>query len=89
MGAMPVTWTEIDSFCSRSGINLGHWECQQLRMMSEEYCHYLSKGAEDGCQPPYARELTAEEFQEKAKKAQDEFDRFADLHNASLRNKNK
>ena len=89
MGAVPINWLEIDAFCRRSGIDLDHWGCQQLRKMSEEYCHYLSKGAEDGCQPPYSREMTEEEFKEKAKRAQDEFDRFADLHNASLQSKNK
>lgn len=61
MGAIPLTWSEVDSFCNRSGYSLQGWETEQLIQMSRDYCYMLSKGAKIGCPPPYQEGISDED----------------------------
>jgi hypothetical protein len=53
MGAVPLTWSELDSFICRSGYKLSGFESEMMIRMSRAYCVMLSKASENGCPAPY------------------------------------
>jgi len=53
MGRVPVGWTDVDSFCNRSGYDLTGWESEQLIKMSADFCYMLHKAGDLQCPPPY------------------------------------
>lgn len=63
-GAIPLTWQELDAYCSRSGANLDGWESEQIIAMSRAYVNMSRKADELNCHAPYVHELTEEQEQE-------------------------
>lgn len=61
MGAIPLTWSEVNSFCNGSGYPLNGWESEQIIKMSRAYCYMLSKGKKLGCPPPYQEGIDEED----------------------------
>ena len=53
MGAFPLTWGEVNSFSSSQSLRLTQWECEQLIMMSREYCSWVSKSKDKNCLSPW------------------------------------
>lgn len=49
----PLTWGEIKSFSDMQAESLNEWECDQLRLMSIEYCSWLRKGQSPSCASPW------------------------------------
>ena len=61
MGAIPLTWSEVNSFIDSSGYPLNGWEAEQLIKMSRTYCYMLSKAKKVGCPPPYQEGIEEEQ----------------------------
>lgn len=61
LGATPLTWTEIDAFCNRSGYKLRGWDVEQLIKMSRTYCSMLTKASKIGFPAPYQQGISSEE----------------------------
>lgn len=53
MGAVPVTWTEIDAWCRRGGVDLSPSEARLLRRLSVEYVSMSHKATENFHAPPW------------------------------------
>ena len=56
MGAFPLTWSEISAFSSSQALRLSQWECEQLIMMSREYCSFINKSKERHYPSPWDHE---------------------------------
>lgn len=52
-GTYPITWSEIKSYSLTRSLKLSEWECDQLIMMSREYCSWLIKGADKFLNSPW------------------------------------
>lgn len=53
MGMQPISWQELDAFCSRSVTGLNGWEAKQVMRMSRAYCSMHKKAEKPNCLPPY------------------------------------
>jgi hypothetical protein len=60
MGAIPLSATEIYSWCALSGVELEPWEFNSLRQMSQNYVSYLHIADASDAAPPYGS--VAQEF---------------------------
>jgi len=65
MGAIPLTWSEVNSFAHGSGYQLTGWQSEHLIKMSRDYCYMLSKGADVNCPAPYQEGYNAEDMKQK------------------------
>lgn len=63
MGAAPLTWQELNSYCSLLSIELTEWEAAQIMTMSRSYVSWLRKGEDPMMPAPYTREETEEEIE--------------------------
>jgi hypothetical protein len=54
MGIVPISWEELRAFRLENDLDLGVWERQTLKKMSEAYCAEYSLGTEPGRPAPYA-----------------------------------
>lgn len=61
MGAFALTWQELKAYSEMSKSNLTAWEADQIMMMSQLYCNYLSIGKKPSL-PPYEREFNEEDL---------------------------
>lgn len=66
MGANPLTWSEIDSFCRRSTFDLEDWQCETVINMSRNYLAWRNKGKDLFCPSPWdnRESLKNEEYQD-------------------------
>jgi len=65
MGAIPLTWSEIDSFTKRSGYQLNGWQAEHIIKMSCDYCYMLSKARKLGYPSPYQEGYDDEDEKQK------------------------
>lgn len=61
MGAVPLSWREIDSWCHRTSVNLPPWEARLLRQLSVEYLAEGRRAESENCPPPWRAEVTQRE----------------------------
>jgi hypothetical protein len=52
-GAVPLNWTELDSYVRRSGANLDDWDCETMIELSRAYASGLSAAKDPHMPPPY------------------------------------
>ena len=75
--AVPLTWTEVDSFCNRSGYQLTGWESEQIINMSRSYCYTLSKSSDINYPAPYQEGFDSEDsIEQMRKRVADQWDSF-------------
>ena len=53
MGAVALTYGELDAWCNRMGISLAPWESRFLRRLSSEYASESHKATTQGYQAPW------------------------------------
>lgn len=53
MGPAPITWTEIDAWCRRGGVDLSPSDARLLRRLSVEYVNESSKATANFHPPPW------------------------------------
>ncbi len=81
MGATPITWTEIDAYCRRGGIDLAPWEARLIRRLSAEYVSEAHKATENFYPAPWwpegevAEQQAAEDIRRPLTKAEVEEER--------------
>lgn len=60
MGAVPLTWGEINAMIDGGAYRLGSWGKRQIKEMSNNYCSMLHMGTEN-IPSPISRDPTEEE----------------------------
>jgi hypothetical protein len=63
MGAAPISWREIDAWCSRTGIDLDPWEARLIRSLSTAYIAEGHRAEAETCPPPWRAPVTEREIQ--------------------------
>ena len=53
MGASPLTFSEIEAWCGRVGIELRPWESRYMRRLSREYLNESQRAEKRDCQAPW------------------------------------
>jgi hypothetical protein len=53
MGVAPLSWTTIDAWCRRTGIDLSPWEARLIRRLSQDYIAMSRKAECETCPPPW------------------------------------
>lgn len=61
MGAAPLSWSTIDAWCNRTGIDLPPWEARLIRHLSVEYLAESRRAESENCPPPWRAEVTQRE----------------------------
>lgn len=61
MGAAPLSWREIDAWCSRTAVDLDPWEARLLRKLSVAYLAEGRKAESENAPPPWRAEVTQRE----------------------------
>lgn len=61
MGAAPLSWREIEAWCSRTVVDLEPWEARLLRKLSVAYLAEGRKAESENCPPPWRAEVTQRE----------------------------
>ena len=61
MGLFPVTNSELDAYKRNVAPWMSIWECEQVLVMSQQYCQYINIGKK-ACKPPYEREYDEEDI---------------------------
>lgn len=61
MSIVPISWTELDSYCRRSRTDLSAWESDKVIMMSREYCSFIEKAKSERCIQPYWPDMSESE----------------------------
>jgi hypothetical protein len=54
MGISPLTWSEIDSWLSRTQLEIPIWEILSIREMSMAYVGEYNQASDEDRPPPYA-----------------------------------
>jgi hypothetical protein len=62
MGAAPLSWREIDAWCSRTRIDLSPWEARLIRKLSVEYLAESRRAESENCPPPWRAAITQREI---------------------------
>ena len=57
MGAVAISWPDIDAWQNATGIELATWEARALRRLSQEYLAASHDAKERDCPAPYSEEL--------------------------------
>lgn len=63
MGAVPVSWGEIDAWCRRTCIRLAPWEARLIRRLSTEYLAEGRRAESETCPPPWHSGPTQREIE--------------------------
>lgn len=53
MGAVPLSWREIDAWCRRCAIDLPPWEGRLMRRLSADYLAESRRAEKETCPPPW------------------------------------
>jgi hypothetical protein len=61
MGAVPLSWLEINAWCERTAVDLEPWEARLIRRLSAAYLAERRKADVETCPPPWRAEVTARE----------------------------
>jgi hypothetical protein len=80
MGAIPLTWSEVDSFSALSGYPLNGWQSEHLVKMSRDYCYMLSKAKTLSYPSPYSEfsETDEDEKQKMRDRVAKQWDSFSE-----------
>jgi hypothetical protein len=63
MGAVPLSWGEINAWCDRTAVDLEPWEARLIRRLSAAYLAESHKADDENCPPPWAAPVTAREIE--------------------------
>lgn len=61
MGAVPLSWREINAWCDRTGVDLQPWEARLIRTLSSIYLAEGRRAESETCPPPWRAPVTARE----------------------------
>jgi hypothetical protein len=61
MGAVPLSWREIDAWQRNTGTDLPPWEARLLRRLSSDYLAMSRKAEDENCPPPWNAPVTDRE----------------------------
>jgi hypothetical protein len=61
MGAVPVSWREINAWCERTRVDLLPWEARLIRRLSADYLAMSRKAESETCPPPWRAPVTEQE----------------------------
>lgn len=75
MGLSPLTWMELEAYSVMSKRQLTGWESDSVMAMSRAYVSMARNAESITCIPPYQRELTSEEWAERAEQIKRKMDR--------------
>ena len=59
-----VTWTEIDTWCARTGLEPDEFECGMLVTLSREYLSMYRAAMKRDCPPPFVVKRSAPELKD-------------------------
>lgn len=74
MGLAPLTWVELKAYCDTRRNELTGWEANVVINMSRAYVSMSREAETITCFPPYQRELTPEEWQERSEMIRKQLD---------------
>ncbi|WP_404711483.1 hypothetical protein [Sphingomonas sp. MMS24-J13] len=66
MGVAPLSWSEINAWCDRTGIEIAPWEARLIRRLSVEYIAFGRKAEAENCPPPWKAEVSRAEIEHEA-----------------------
>lgn len=66
MGISPLSWQEIDSWLSTTGLNVTTWELLTLKQMSEAYAAEFSQANKPDRPAPYSHIVAPDEIDREA-----------------------
>ena len=61
MGTVPLSWREIDAWCSRTRVDLPPWEARLIRKLSSAYLAEGRIAEKESCPPPWRTVVTQQE----------------------------
>lgn len=61
LGAVPLSWGEIDAWCNRTHVDLEPWEARLIRKLSMAYLTEARLAEDEHRPPPWAGVVTARE----------------------------
>lgn len=64
-GVSPLTFTEIESYKSVTGLKLTSFAASAIKLMSDAYCVWVAKGREIACVAPYFEDTRTQEQKNK------------------------
>lgn len=63
MGAVPLSWLEINAWCERTAVDLDPWEARLIRRLSAAYLAESHVADDENCPPPWKAPVTAREIE--------------------------
>lgn len=61
MGAVPLSWLQINAWCARTNIDLEPWVGRLIRRLSAAYLAESHKAESENCPPPWRTHVTRRE----------------------------
>lgn len=62
MGLSPLSWREIDAWCTRTAIDLPPWAARLIKKLSVVYLSEGRRAEDETCPPPWRGEVTEGEI---------------------------
>lgn len=63
MGVVPISWREMDAWCSRTGVDLDPWEARLIRRLSAAYVAEGRAAESEAAPPPWRAPVTKREIE--------------------------
>jgi len=63
MGAVPLSWLEINAWCHRTAVDLEPWEARLIRELSKVYLAEGRAAESETCPPPWRAPVTRRELE--------------------------
>lgn len=70
MGAVPLSWREINAWCARTGVDLTPWQGRTIRQLSAEYLAESRRAESDTCPPPWRAPISRHQVETEVSRLQ-------------------